>query len=485
MPWNRWLQALLIVLGVLLAVALILPAVQQAREAARRTEWRNDLKQLGLGFHNYHDAFGQFPFGGTFASDGTPHHSWTSVLIPYLEASPWYNSVDFNIPWDDPRQIEHFIYFRRPYSPYGDPSVTIPLVRPDGLSDTHCSVNSWLLHKNFGVSIPQITTGTSQTMLVGDARGHYWPFGHPANWRDITVPLNSSPDEFGHPDRSVVHLLLADGSVHVVSQKADQTVLTEMAGPESLRPTAEQTVRLPWPYQLPPGGYWRTESLGSVSDRERPSLSLRIRYDSHGIAREISRSVWDKDGSRLDKPNEITAGPLDPLLPRLLEHPTLHRVRLDDSVSDAAIAPLQALPELRELVVGGRRITDQSLKTLADFTALENVTFSDATISDEGLASTLGYPRLRRITFHLDEDSPVTPKGIVAFLNHHPQVAIKVRTSGSRGQYNHYWHVWTRCEIESLAAHDVGFGDLDVVSHYFECPCDALRPVNGPPRYDW
>ncbi len=485
MPWNRWLQAFLIVLGLLLAVALILPAVQQAREAARRTQWRNNLKQLGLAFHNYHDTFGRFPPGGTFTAEGTPCHSWTSFLMPYIDASPWYNGVNFQIPWDDSRQVEHFLVFRRGYSPFTDPSVTTPELRTDGLSDVHGSPNEWLLHRNFGAAIKQITTGTSNVMLLGDARGQYWPFGHPANWRDITVPLNTSPAEFGHQWRPYFHMLMADGVVRGEAIHVDTKVTRALSGPQSLRPLPEQVARLSWPYELPPGGHWRTELLGSVSDRERPSLGLRLRYDPHGIAREVSRYDYEKNGSRLDDPNEIVAGPLDPLLPRLLEHRTLHRVELYDSVSDTAIAPLHTLPELRELIVGGRRITNQSLKNLADFPALERVTFSDAMISDKGLASTRGYPRLQHITLHLNSESLVTPKGIVVFLNHHPEVAIKVRTSGTRGQYNHYWHVWTRCEIESLAANNVGFGDPDVVSFYFKCPCDALRPENGPPQHDW
>lgn len=485
LPWNRWLQLSLTMLALLAVIALVLSGVQQAREAARRTQWRNNLKQLGLAFHNYHDSFGQFPLGGTFSAEGTPHHSWTSFLMPYIDASPWYNSVNFQLPWDDPRQMETFLVFRRDYSPYRDPSVTTPLVRPDGLSDTHCSANSWLLHRNFGTSIGQITTGTSNTLLAGDARQHYWPFGHPTNWRNIEIPLNSSPDEFGHSCRPVFFMLMADGSVRVEAVEVDPAVLSALAGPETLRPKAEQVARSPWPYQRPPGGYWRTDQLGEVSEGEYRSLGLAIRYDSEGVPREVSRTDYEKGGRRLGRPNDLEVGPLDSLIPLILQHPTINRVKIDDSISDTAVAQLRELPELRTLIVGGGRITDRTLEHLADFPALEDLTLSYTGISDEGLRSVHGFPYLRRITLHIDDIVGFSPEGMMSFLADHPRVAVKVRATGRRGQHNWYWHVWTRCEIASLAVQHVGFGDPDHLSPDIECPCDALRPQNVPVPFDW
>src|SRR5262249_6692879 len=96
----RWIQAAVTIGLPLIALALLLPAIQQAREAARRSQSKNNLKQLGLALHNYHDCFSCFPPGGTFDPAARGHHGWPMLLVPYLEATPLYNQIDFRQPWD-------------------------------------------------------------------------------------------------------------------------------------------------------------------------------------------------------------------------------------------------------------------------------------------------------------------------------------------------------------------------------------------------
>ena len=77
-------------------VALLLPAVQQAREAARRSQSKNNMKQIGLAMHNYHDTYNHFP-AGTVENDGlevTERLSWMVSILPFLEQAALYNQID-------------------------------------------------------------------------------------------------------------------------------------------------------------------------------------------------------------------------------------------------------------------------------------------------------------------------------------------------------------------------------------------------------
>ncbi len=86
---------LTVVLAVLaVVVALLLPAIQQARESARRTHCKNNLKQLGLALHNYHDTHKLFPPGYVMSVDGVYHGwGWEVMITPFLDASPFYSKV--------------------------------------------------------------------------------------------------------------------------------------------------------------------------------------------------------------------------------------------------------------------------------------------------------------------------------------------------------------------------------------------------------
>lgn len=101
-------------------IALLLPAVQQAREAARRSQCKNNLKQLGLALHNYHDNFNRFPlsYAKNFSIGGAGNASWMQMILPYIDQAPLYDQIDFN--WgllDDPRFVAGGSDANNPASP--------------------------------------------------------------------------------------------------------------------------------------------------------------------------------------------------------------------------------------------------------------------------------------------------------------------------------------------------------------------------------
>ncbi|MCA9128685.1 MAG: DUF1559 domain-containing protein [Planctomycetales bacterium] len=95
------LVELLVVIAIIgILVGLLLPAVQSAREAARRTQCMNNLKQIGLGLHNYHDAHKCFPFA--LIGAGPKKYSALSQVLPFIEQNNLYAQIDFNTTWNDP-----------------------------------------------------------------------------------------------------------------------------------------------------------------------------------------------------------------------------------------------------------------------------------------------------------------------------------------------------------------------------------------------
>jgi len=98
------IELLVVIAIIAILIALLLPAVQQAREAARRTQCRNHLKQLGLALNNYHDTHLTLPPGRMRSTvDGAGRcFSAYAHLLPYLDASTLYNTINFNADPDDP-----------------------------------------------------------------------------------------------------------------------------------------------------------------------------------------------------------------------------------------------------------------------------------------------------------------------------------------------------------------------------------------------
>ena len=92
------IELLVVIAIIAVLIGLLLPAVQAAREAARRSQCVNNLKQLGIALHNYHDVNGSFP-PGNLAINGINdpvQTTWTISMLPGMEQTPLYNSYNFS-----------------------------------------------------------------------------------------------------------------------------------------------------------------------------------------------------------------------------------------------------------------------------------------------------------------------------------------------------------------------------------------------------
>jgi hypothetical protein len=89
--------------GLLVVVALLLPAVQYAREAARIAKSSQNLRQIGVALHTYHDVWNTLPPAFLPDENGKPRSSWRTSLLPQLEQGDLMKQYDFSVAWDDPR----------------------------------------------------------------------------------------------------------------------------------------------------------------------------------------------------------------------------------------------------------------------------------------------------------------------------------------------------------------------------------------------
>lgn len=156
------IELLVVIAIIAILIALLLPAVQAAREAARRTSCKNNLKQLGLALHNYHDTVGMFPHSrGGWNLHRNGDFSGLIALLPYMEQAPLYNLID------DPPQHP----YTQTYVPWQSqigmllcPSDTRPSTggaeRTIGLNNYHFSVGT-TINDNYCTSPPAncVTTG--------------------------------------------------------------------------------------------------------------------------------------------------------------------------------------------------------------------------------------------------------------------------------------------------------------------------------------
>ncbi len=216
-------------------VALLLPAVQAAREAARRMQCSNNLKQLALAMHNYHDTYKSFPPAYTVDDQGKPLHSWRTLLLPFLESSPLYAQIDLNEPWNSPKNqaFNQMVIptFRCPSEPNPAVCSYVVIVGPKAV-----------FQGSTPVSMPSITDGLSNTILIVEVRGnaHSWMEPVDLDATKMQYLINGGPNDPGSSHPGGVMVSLADGSVQFINQSVDKTLLQSL-----ITIDGNEAVRLP------------------------------------------------------------------------------------------------------------------------------------------------------------------------------------------------------------------------------------------------
>jgi prepilin-type processing-associated H-X9-DG protein len=214
-------------------VALTLPAIQAAREAARRMQCSNNLKQIALALHMYHDTYREFPPAYFVDENGTPTHSWRVMILPFLEASPQYQQYNFDEPWNGPNNSQLAAQmppvFRCPSDPATGGNTTSYMVVVG-------DATAWPGERS--MKLQDMIDGTSNTILVVEVAGSQVNWMEPKDLEMDKLPLTINATQDGtaissnHPGGA--QLALADGSVRFVTNTVPpqtvQALLTTRGG---------------------------------------------------------------------------------------------------------------------------------------------------------------------------------------------------------------------------------------------------------------
>lgn len=329
MNGQRWITVG-VVLGLLaLVFGLLLPAIQDAREAARRSDSKRNLQQIGLALHNYHETYTRLPPGGVIREDGTAMHGWLIRIYVFMTASPLYNNVDFQVPWNDFENQENY---DETISYFLIPGVEAHYTSA-GYGLTHYLGNPHLLYRNSSVKFKQMTNGTAHTWMVGEVVGNYQPWGYPFNWRSLGTKLCNGPNSYGHPPWQGGHLLLAYGGVEFFSNETSPEILKRFAAAPPV-PTEEQ-IAVPEKRFETVGFYWTEVALQSDPENNT-SYFVRILKNQKQQLLQIEFYLSTRPTEQQERDRTPLPGyPLPDLLARIDSDTDLPEVLKSASMSNA------------------------------------------------------------------------------------------------------------------------------------------------------
>lgn len=202
-------------IGVYNGVSAIGPAMTSAQGAAKRVQCSNNLKQIALAMHNYHDVNGSLPPAYTVDETGRPMHSWRVLLLPYLEEQALFDEFNLEEPWDSPQNLA--AASRMP-DVYGCPSDEnggsmtsyVVINEPGGMFDADQTTK-----------FSEVADGLSNTVMVIETTGSGIPWNEPRDLTQSEAPLLSR-------HANGFNAALADGSVRFLPPQLSRKLFNDM-----------------------------------------------------------------------------------------------------------------------------------------------------------------------------------------------------------------------------------------------------------------
>ncbi|HVX11677.1 MAG TPA: M56 family metallopeptidase [Pirellulales bacterium] len=208
------------------AVTILMPAVTTARDAARHAQDMNNMKQIMLALHNYHDVFGHFPAPSVLGPDGKTRHSWRVAILPFVEQVGLYQRYKMDEPWDSENNKKVLAQIPPVYRDTGADPKSVDASYFALVGD----VTAFGPREGKGTGVAEMTDGTSNTIALVEAKRSI-PWTKP---EDIDYDPAKPLPKLGGWHAGGFLAAFADGSIRQFPDKVDpqqlQALITKAGG---------------------------------------------------------------------------------------------------------------------------------------------------------------------------------------------------------------------------------------------------------------
>jgi prepilin-type processing-associated H-X9-DG protein len=295
-------------------------------------------------------------------------------ILPFIDASPLYNELNFNQPWDAPENAGKLMF---QHYAYQNPGENTPVGHWE-FNLAHYSANSHLMAANQWIPAGDINSH-EQTFLAAELGGDFVPWACPYNWRPLAT-LNGEPPTYGRYNKVGALFLFVDGHVEFVTNEGFAAIKDSLSGPDLAGGDGETIPMLPRPKIFPvPNDALRPAALklggeftalSGLTDRRGKYVRLSTPQGKGSLTgrrvivdHDLQSVAANHDLKELELSRDFT----DASLPLLAKLSHLRRLVLDsDRITDTGLSFVEQLPHLEELSVRGKQISAETRKRLRD-----------------------------------------------------------------------------------------------------------------------